>query len=295
MDTEDLKIFLHLADSLHFGKTSAACHMSPSTLSRHIQRIEEEAGQQLFERDNRSVLLTESGEKFRRYAKESLEKWNELVQSLTDENQELKGKISMYCSVTASYSVLSGLLSDFRKKYAKIEIKLRTGDDASSIEKVLSGEVDMVIAAKPDSLSPKLDFISIAESPLLFIAPKTACDVSTLSNAEDLQWEKIPLIVPERGLARERVDQWFKQKGIKPDIYAEVLGNEGIVSMVNLGFGVGVVPHLVIKNSPFEDKIKVLSVPNPLEPYQVGVCATRKKIKNALINAFWNVALQRKC
>lgn len=83
----------------------------------------------------------------------------------------------MYCSVTASYSVLSDLLSDFRKKHDKIEIKLRTGDPASSIAKVASGEVDIVIAARPDTLSPKLDFITIAESPLLFIAPRTECTV----------------------------------------------------------------------------------------------------------------------
>jgi LysR family transcriptional regulator, positive regulator for ilvC len=293
MDTENLKLFLHLADTLHFGKTSKACHMSPSTLSRQIQRIEEEIGQALFERDNRSVTLTENGLKFRRYAKESLEKWYELLQSLNGENQELKGEISMYCSVTASYSVLSDLLSDFRKQHSKIEIKLRTGDAASSIEKVLSGEVDLVIAAKPDMLSPKLDFITIAESPLLFIAPKTDCLVRTMVNGKEIQWDKIPVIIPERGLARKRVDLWFKQKGLKPNIYAQVLGNEGIVSMVNLGFGVGLVPQLVYKNSPFEDKVEILSVSNPLKPYQVGVCATKKRIKNSLIAAFWEVALKR--
>jgi len=293
MDTEALKIFLHLAETLHFGKTSAACHMSPSTLSRQIQRIEEEVGRQLFERDNRSVILTESGVKFRQYARESLEKWNELIQALNDENQELKGEISMYCSVTAGYSVLPDLLSDFREKHAKIEIKLRTGDAASSIEKVLSEEVDIVVAAKPDALPPTLDFITIVESPLLFIGPKTSCSVRTMLHAEKIRWDDIPMIIPERGLARKRLDQWFKQQGIKPNIYAQVLGNEGIVSMVNLGFGVGVVPHLVIKNSPFEDRVEVLSVPNPLEPYRVGVCATRKKIKAPLINAFWEVALKR--
>jgi len=294
MDTENLKLFLHLADTLHFGKTSLACHMSPSTLSRQIQKLEAELGQKLFERDNRSVIMTENGIKFRRYARESLEKWQEILQSLKDENQILKGEISMYCSVTASYSVLSNLLSDFRKQYAKIEIKLRTGDAASSIEKVLNGEVDIVIAARPDTLSSKLDFITIAESPLLFIAPTIDCSVRTMLNTNDIQWDKIPLIIPERGLARKRVDLWFKQKGLKPNIYAQVLGNEGIVSMVNLGFGVGIVPQLVIKNSPFEDKVEVLSVSNPLEPYRVGVCATQKRIKNSLIAAFWDVALKRK-
>jgi len=255
--------------------------------------LEEEVGQSLFERDNRSVALTESGIKFRQYARESIEKWNAFQQSIANEAHELKGEISMYCSVTASYSVLSDLLSDFRKQHDKIEIKLRTGDPASSIEKAVSGEVDIVIAARPDALPQKLDFITITKSPLLFIAPRTDCTVKRMLGKKTIQWETIPMIIPERGLARKRVDQWFRQKGIKPNIYAQVLGNEGIVSMVNLGFGVGVVPHLVIKNSPFADKVSIISIPNPLEPYRVGVCATRKKIRNPLINAFWNVARAR--
>lgn len=98
------------------------------------------------------------------------------------------------------------------------------------------------------------------------------------------------MIIPERGLARKRVDQWFKQKGIKPTIYAQVLGNEGIVSMVNLGFGVGVVPQLVIKNSPFEDKVRVLSVTNPLESYQVGFAPPAKKseIRSSTPSGVWH-------
>ncbi len=292
MDIQNLKLFLHLAETLHFGKTSTALHMSPSTLSRQVQRLESEVGQQLLKRDNRTVMLTENGNRFRQFARESIERWTDFQQSLKKENQELKGEISMYCSVTASYSVLPELLSDFRDLHPKIEIKLRTGDPASSIDKIMQDEVDIVIAAKPDKLSPKLDFIIIAESPLLFIASRVGRYTADLLNEQDIQWDQIPMIIPERGLARIRIDRWFRQKGIKPNIYAQVLGNEGIVSMVNLGFGVGLVPQLVIKNSPFEDRVEVLTVSNPLEPYHVGVCAHRKKIGNPLINAFWEVALK---
>ncbi len=292
MDIQNLKLFLHLAETLHFGKTSAASHMSPSTLSRQIQRLEAEVGHPLFERDNRTVTLTKNGSRFRQYARDTVSGWTEFQHSLIEENQELKGEISMYCSVTASYSVLPELLSDFRKRHPKIEIKLRTGDPASSLEKVMRGEVDIVVAARPDSLPRKLDFITVAISPLLFIAPGDPHDISALLDDENIQWDKIPMIIPERGLARKRIDQWFRQKEIKPNIYAQVLGNEGIVSMVNLGFGVGLVPDLVIKNSPFEDRVEVLSVENPLEPYHIGVCTQRKKVKNPLINAFWEVALK---
>lgn len=61
MDLRDLKTFLHLAESRHFGRSARAMHVSPSTLSRQIQRLEEDLGQALFIRDNRTVTLTEAG------------------------------------------------------------------------------------------------------------------------------------------------------------------------------------------------------------------------------------------
>lgn len=65
MDLRDLKTFLHLAESRHFGRSARAMHVSPSTLSRQIQRLEEDLGQPLFVRDNRTVTLTEAGEELR--------------------------------------------------------------------------------------------------------------------------------------------------------------------------------------------------------------------------------------
>ena len=59
MDLRDLKMFLHLAESRHFGRSARAMHVSPSTLSRQIQRLEEDLGQPLFVRDNRTVTLAE--------------------------------------------------------------------------------------------------------------------------------------------------------------------------------------------------------------------------------------------
>ena len=55
MNFQDLQIFLHLADTQNFAKTATQNYMSPSTLSRQIQRMEEELEQPLFIRDNRQV------------------------------------------------------------------------------------------------------------------------------------------------------------------------------------------------------------------------------------------------
>ena len=54
------------------------------------------------------------------------------------------------------------------------------------------------------------------------------------------------MIISAEGLARERFDQWCRQQNLQPNIYAEVKGNEAIDSMVSLGFGVGLVPKIVL-------------------------------------------------
>ena len=68
MDIKRLKIFLALAENLHFGKASAECHISLSALSRNIRQLEEKLGVTLFTRDNRSVQITLQGQAFVSYA-----------------------------------------------------------------------------------------------------------------------------------------------------------------------------------------------------------------------------------
>jgi len=289
MDSEALKLFLHLSGSLHFGKTSEALHLSPSTLSRSIKRLEDEIGQKLFERDNRTVNLTVVGLQFQQYAKEALEHWQKFENAITCQSKHLQGEIRLYSSVTASYSILYKILSLFRQRYPRIEIKLRTGDVARAIPNVLEEQEDIAIAAKPDQIPNKLCFLEVAESPLLFIAPAIPCAVRELLQENPIAWHQIPMVLSEGGLARKRVDQWFKAKGIKPNIYTQVSGNEAIVSMVSLGFGVGIVPHLVLESSPVNSKIEVLKVSPSLDPFAVGICTLARKIENPLVRAFWAI------
>lgn len=281
MDIKQLRQFIHLAETLHFGRASEASHISPSALSRGIKQLEDEVGACLFERDNRSVALTAEGDMFLGYARESIAQWDSIRSQLMVRTGELQGEISMYCSVTASYSFLFEILSQFRLNYPKIEIKLHTGDPEHALGRVISGDEDFAITAKPDTLPSSVAFKTIALSPLLFIAPKQwHTTQSTLDNCT-------PMILSEEGVARKRVDRWFKTQDIKPTIYAQVAGNEAIVSMVSLGFGVGVVPKIVLENSPLADTVEILTVTPELKAYEVGIVTLDKKLKSPLISAFW--------
>ena len=289
MDIRQLRQFVHLAEGLHFGRASAASHVSPSALSRSIRQLEAELGATLCERDNRSVTLTRQGETFLGWARDVLTGWDVVRHTLQEQSGTLQGEVSLYCSVTASSSFLFDLLSRLRRDHPRIELKLHTGDPEDAIARVMAGSEDIAIGARPDALPTGLAFKPIARSGLVFIAPAKQPQLKALARRRpDRQlWASTPMILPESGLARQRVDRWFRELGIKPLIYAQVAGNEAIVSMVSLGFGIGVVPQIVLDNSPLASQVAVLRVSPALAPYEVGLFTLEKKLRSPLIAAFW--------
>lgn len=295
MDFRLLHHFNTLSEVLHFGRASELCHISPSTLSRSIQQLENELATTLFERDSRHVTLTAQGVTFQRYTRETLEQWGTLKRTLASTAKQLTGEISIYCSVTASYSFLYELLSDFRTQHPGIELKLHTGDPAESMARVLAGSDDMAITPRPRVPPAALTFKSLTRSPLLFIAPTDTVDWLPASpqSSTAQQWQRVPMILSEAGLSREYADTWFKALGITPRIYAQVAGHEAIVSMVGLGFGVGVVPKIVLDNSPLARRVQVLNVKPELPHYDVGLCVLNRRLKNPMIEALWATVSER--
>ena len=287
MDHKSLRQFVHLAETLHFGQAADLCNVSPSALSRSIQRLEGELDARLLERNNRSVALTHAGRQFLDYARDALGDWDAVRNQLMAEAGELHGEVSLYCSVTASYSFLFDILARVRRQHPRIEIKLHTGDPEDAIGRVLTGAEDIAIAARPRKLHAGLAFRLIDVSPLVFIVSQEH-PLTTGGKMATEDWSRVPMILSERGLARSRVDRWFRDAGVQPNIYAQVSGNEAIVSMVSLGFGVGVVPQIVLDNSPLKEGVRIIDVEPGLAPYEVGLVTQEKKRSSPLIGAFWD-------
>ena len=290
MDLHSLRLFLHLAATLHFGRTSHACAVSPSALSRTIRRLEDEVGRGLFVRDNRSVQLAPAGLEFRAFARDTVDRWEQLLQGLATDRNHLKGEVSLFGSVTAVYSVLNDLFALLRSRHPDVHIRLETGDPAHALEKVQNGEADLTVAARPERLAAQLLFKTLAITPLVFVAPKVRCEAADLTRRAVIPWGRVPMILAERALSRRRVEAWFRSRGARPTIYAEVAGHEAILPMVHLGCGVGVVPRLVMEMSLLKDEVRVLDVEPPLEPYDVGLAVHRRRLAVPIVRAVWAAA-----
>jgi LysR family positive regulator for ilvC len=287
MNLKSLSLFQQLATSLHFSQTAQKNHVSPSTLSRAIQRLEEEMNCELLIRDNRSVTLTPAGEKLKIYAEQQLEQYKLLQLSLNQQQAELTGKLHIYCSVTAAYSHLPELIDNFRQQHPLVEIMLTTGDASDALQQVQNQSVDIAIAAKPDNLPASYFFHHLAEIPLSVIAPTITCKVQQQLKEKFVDWSKVPLILPESGSTRTCFEKWFRSLQFgKPNIYATVSGHEAIVSMVALGCGIGIAPKVVVENSPVKERIYNLVAYNYFSPLTLGLCCLNIKRENLLIKAF---------
>ncbi|ALT00198.1 HTH-type transcriptional activator IlvY [Lacimicrobium alkaliphilum] len=280
MDIRSLQLFQHLAASLHFGKTAEAMFVSPSTLSRAIQRLEQECGTSLFVRDNRNVRLTAAGIKLLDFSSRTLQDWQEVKTEIQRQSQAVQGELSLFCSVTASYSHLPALLERFRHRYPQVEIKLTTGDPAMSVENVRAKKMDLAIAVESPEFADELSFQHLDTLPLVLICPSYL----RLTQLQQIDWRQVAMVLPESGPSRRIVYHWLAERGIRPNVYASVAGNEAIVSMVALGCGVGIVPRPVVEQSVLANQITIISLPD-IESFKLGICCLKERATEPLIQA----------
>jgi LysR family positive regulator for ilvC len=287
MDTRSLQLFLDLSRTLRFRETSRRCHLTPSALTRAIARLEEEVGSALFTRDRRKVTLTRRGIRFRDYAEEAIASWETFMADQRHPS-DVRGELTFYCSVTASYCVLPRLLWPFRQRHPDVSVILRTGDAEHGLERVTEGEVDAALIPVPARMPASLELVPLLETSLLLIAPVRRCPLQA-KLAQQVPWTQLPLILPEAGPAHSAIHAWFKARRLRPDVLAYASGNEAILSMTSLGLGLGIVPKLVAEHAPKSIHVRYLENGPDLKPYTIALC-TRKGSKNAVIPVLRQVA-----
>jgi LysR family positive regulator for ilvC len=295
MDIRTQRVFLSVCSTLNFTRSAEALHLSVSAVSRTIQRLEEELGRPLLERDQRSMRLTAAGRALRDYAQRSLADWQALRRDLSSES-ELTGEVSLFCSVTASWSILSPVLERFRDAYPGVDLMLHTGDQADGLARVGEGRDDLAVTLRPERLPSRLDFLALARSPLCLCVPTADCAVrrqvaTEAARSGTVAWDSVPFIVPERGVTKVLIERWFAAQGIRrPRLYAQVAGHEAIVAMVALGLGVGFAPEIVMQAGGLASGVEALPLKEPLPELLIGLAALASRLDNPAVKALRDVA-----
>ena len=283
---DELRLVAHLAQTRHFGRTSADCHVSQPTLSRTIARLERELGVRLFDRDRRGVALTPDGVRFQRFAADVLGAWERFAAGVDEEGDALTGTVRVFCTVTASQSILPDALARFRAAHPSVHLALETGYAAEALQKLDDDEVDVTVAALPRRAPRHLVTSTLATSSLVLVAP--ADDDTDLRGAPSAAWSSVPFVLPATGVVRTLVDQWFRRQRVHPNVAAEASGHEAVLSLVTLGCGIGVVPDLVAASSPLASGLRVVDVTVDAPTFSIAACTTRERLGTRAVAALWD-------
>src|ERR1700744_4471104 len=92
MELRQIRSFLSVAETLHFGRTAELIHLSQPALSLQIRALEEEVGARLFDRNRRKTTLTAAGVAFRGYAAAAL---SQLEQAISRARLAANGKLGL--------------------------------------------------------------------------------------------------------------------------------------------------------------------------------------------------------
>lgn len=291
MDFYELNAFVELSKILHFGKAAEHLNMSPSALSRIINRLEEETHSTLLDRNNRQVQLTSEGKTFKKFAQEVLEKENELKEEIGGQNQVIKGTLHLYASVTACYTILPDFIKRLTERYPYIQLSVETGDPAGAVAAVKENRAMLAVAAIPENGLAQMETVSVIKTPLVYAAAKNGPYTNLQGSPQDIL-STVPLVLPKTGLARRRFEKWTKSRNVKANIAAETEGNEAILALADLGLGIGLVPQIVLENGPYKGEFIIHTAGNTLGYYDVGFIRkadfsgtkTSKRIFDAVIN-----------
>lgn len=155
---QQIKYALSVAKHKNFKKAADNCFVSPSTLSNGIVQLEKYLNIQVFERDNKKVLITKKGEtileKLRaiKIQYDDLEKISNTLSGLGTND------ISLGIIPTIGPYLLPIVLPHLNKKYPDISLNIIEGKSDEILEKVREGEIDMAIIALPYDIKGLLSF-----------------------------------------------------------------------------------------------------------------------------------------
>lgn len=155
---KQLHYALAVEKNLHFKKAADACAVSQSALSTALTELEKQLGFQIFERDNKKVLVTPLGQQLLDKARQIKVQVDELYQLSRAQKAPLSYPLTIGVIPTIGPFLLPKVLPDLRKQFPDFKLTLIEEESATLVEMVRTGEIDTAILALPYAHDGLLSF-----------------------------------------------------------------------------------------------------------------------------------------
>jgi LysR family hydrogen peroxide-inducible transcriptional activator len=289
MNLRDLRYFVALADTRHFGKAAERSFVSQPTLSAQIKKLENYLGVQLIERQPRRVTLTDMGAKILPVARRILQESDEIVSLARNEHDPLSGKLKVGLIPTIGPYLLPLVTRRLRKQLPHLKLMLYEYQTQPLLEKLRAGDIELAILALPvplDGLEARelySEDFSVAVPANHPFAKKSSVRVDDL-NGETL------LLLEDGHCLRDQALEVCNRIDVKEDDDYRATSLETLRQMVAAGLGITLLPELATRG-PFGSGhgLTVKSFAKPVPSRTVGAVWRKSSARSQAINAVCEV------
>lgn len=274
MDNNLLKYlaFVETVDRGSFTKAADSLNYAQSSVSKMIADLEKEWGISLLQRNKKGVCLTSSGEQLLPYARKILSDFEEMQQKVYAINGIQSGTIRIGTFSSVAINWLPNIFSRFQEDYPGIDYEMLLGD-YNEVEKWIDeGRVDCGFLRLPSDRD--FDVISLKQDEYKAVLPVN----HPLAQKEILDYKDLneqPFLLLEHG-GKTEVSELLEKHNVHPNIRFTTWEDYAIMSMVEKGLGIGILPDMILKRIPYH--IAVLPFRTPYFREIVFAMKERKKM-----------------
>ncbi|MDD2545488.1 MAG: LysR family transcriptional regulator [Burkholderiaceae bacterium] len=252
MELRQLRQFVAVAEHLNFRRAAEQLHMAQPPLSVAIRNLENELGADLFVRQGRGIELTEAGHAALQAARRCLDGAKDIASVVRQATDGATGQLRMGFVGSAMFSVMPRLLPAFRKRYPGVQLVLRETTNLQALRQLETRDIDIALVRYPTTHLGTLTY-ELVERDTLWAALPADHGLARKRKLTLAQLAQEPLIdyattqVP--GL-HALVAFAFQQAGLSPQVVQEAIQVHTVLSLVQSGLGVALVPSVAQQLAP---------------------------------------------
>lgn len=247
LDLRRVRQFVVLAETLNFRRAAERLHMAQPPLSVAMQKLEADLGVALFERSSTGVTLTPSGRAILPEAKRLLFHNDQLFELARGAATGASGVLHVGFVGSSTFGMLQKLVPLFRNEYPGVELVLREATSAHIVQAIEGGEMDVGLVRTPLLQGTHVALISLTRESFVAALPRG----NPLSKKSDLRLRELahePFVMYTRSDAaglHSAAMLACQERGFVPQIAQEATQVQTVLSLVESGLGVALVPEIV--------------------------------------------------
>ncbi|MGG4203306.1 LysR family transcriptional regulator [Paenibacillus jamilae] len=251
----EIRHFVTFKKVIELGSFTQAAEFlgyTQSTVTSHIQALEKHIGAPLFDRMGRKVKLTDVGKRLLGYTEEILSTYSK-IENIANDEKAVRGELKIAAPESLTIYRLEPILSEYRKKYPHVSIKLSNATCGDNQKALLNGSADVSFVMLPELRDSNLTVHLLNKEPIVVVgSPDSTMNVlnkklteALISNGKDC-------------IYRTMFEKYLEEREITSSQIMELWSIEAIKQCVMSGLGITCLPFMTVIEELHQEKLKII-------------------------------------